>query len=780
VGDQNVRQSAGNIDRRRFLKLFSLASGGALAPEAALASSTSPTSRGEGLKLLPGGIDFSPATGLQRQRIPSACWQCVTRCGIVGYLEDGRLVKIEGHPEMLSTGGTICARGQAGINQVYNPDRILHPLKRVGRRGEGKWERISWDEALDLLVNGGEIAGREVKGLQTLRDEGAPEKFMFHYGRMVGSDYLILMYHFLTRYGTATIGDHNSICVSAGALASGLTGDAAGAADYSNAKVILNFGASELDAGLNHVPRARGWASALARGAKMYTFDVRLSNTAARSSEWIPIRPGTDLAVALAMSKVLIDHDLHDEEFIRDHTNVTVAELREHLAPYTPEWAEGVSGVPAVRIREIALEFGRTKPGMCIGLRGAFMHANGVQTQRAIYMLRALSGNVGPTGSRSPRPRWNYAFPFPQPEEPPKSLDILNGEEGAFAITDMGVSHQIVHMIDKGPERPDIYMVYCHNPVYSNGDCLANARLYADEEKVPFLVSVDVAMSETTELADLVLPDASYLERWCLEGKTSPDGVPEYYLRQPMHAPLGEARNFVDVSCELAKRLEIGLGFDSAEEFVRETCDATPGVKEAGGFEYMKEHGIWHDRNAEAQEYPRGEVNIRSDTLSEKGFDAVPAWMSIPAHEAMAEDALILTTFKVPVQTHSRTQGCKWLTELYHENPAWIHPETAAARGIRDGDEIVVRSKVGEITTRARVTEGVHRKALAISHHAGHWAWGEYASGKKSSVHKAEADGANRWWKANGSHPNLIIPNAGDPISGALCWMDTVVTVERA
>lgn len=772
---------ATGMSRSRFLRLAALAPGALLPARAASAGEPSPdTTTPGGLALRAGGVDYSPATGMERRSVPSACWQCTSRCAIVGHLEGGRLVKIEGHPEMLSTGGRICARGQAGINQVYHPDRVLHPLLRVGRRGEGRWRRISWSEALDLLVDGGEVAGRKVKGIGALRAEGRPERFMFHYGRTTGSDATILLSHFLPRYGTGTVGNHDSICMWAGGIGSALTGDVSGAADLGQARIILSFGSSLLDAGVNHTPTVRACADALARGAKLYTFDVRLSNTAARSTEWIPVKPGTDLAIALAMCHVLLESGLHDADFVRDHTNVTERALWEHLAAYTPEWAEEKSGVPAARIRDLALELARTRPGMVISARGAFMHANGVQTQRAVDLLRALSGNVGPHGSRLPRARWAPPFPTPAPERPPRSLDVFGGKPGAYALTGEVISHQIVRSIDEGPERPDVYLVYCHNPVYSNGDCRANARLYADEEKVPFLVSVDVAMSETTELADLVLPDATYLERWTLEGKTSPSGIPEYYVRQPVHAPLGEARNFVDVACELAERMGMGLGFPSAEAFVRATCDATPGVREAGGFETLKARGIWHDRAARPTTYERGRVNVRSEELERRGFPAIAAWMPVPGHEAMAEGELILTTFKVPVQTQSRTQGCKWLTELYHDNPAWIHPETAAARDIRDGDRIVVRSAVGTMTTRARVTEAVHPRAVAISHSAGHWAWGEYASGKRSPVHQPESDGENRWWTEHGTHPNLVIPSAGDPISGSMCWNDTVVTVERA
>jgi anaerobic selenocysteine-containing dehydrogenase len=767
-----------DLKRRNFIKLAALGAAAGLL-EGSRALGDEGVLKGEP-QLSTGGSDFSLVTGKERRAIPSACWQCVNTDATIGYVEDGRLVKIEGNPRMLSSQGRLCARGQAGVNQVYNPDRLLHPLVRTGRRGEGRWKRISWDDALDLLVNGGEIAGRPVKGLKTLRDEGIPERYFFHYGRMTGSDWLINNYFFMQAYGSDTIGDHNSICVAAGGAAYNFTGDAGGAADWEDANIILNFGSSNMEAGFGHLATIRRCTNALAKGAKMYVFDVRLSNTAAKATEWIPIRPGTDMSVILSMCHVLMDEGLADEESIRDLTNVSVTELANHLAQYTPEWAEQISGVPASTIRSIAREFGTTRPGMCIGSRGLFMHYNGVQAYRALFMLRAISGNVAPTGTRSPRPRWNYPFEFPQPTQEAKSLDVLTGEKGDYLFTGYHVSHQIVNMIDEGPERPDIYLVYCHNPVYSNGECDKNIRVYGDVDKIPFLVAVDIAMSETTELADLILPDATYLERWTLEATTSPDGIPEYYIRQPMHAPLGEARNWIDVLCEIGVKLDLDLGFSSAEEFVRETCNNTPGVKEAGGFEYMRENGIWHDRSGEASEYKRPAVSLKSDELEQAGFGGLPSWMAHPDHEQMDADDLILTTFKVPVQTHSRTQGCKWLTEIFHDNPAWINPRTAASRGIKHGDVIKIKSRVGEITTKAHITEGVHPDAVAIAHHAGHWAWGHYASGKKTAEHVSEVDSHNKWWKDNGTHVNRIIPCIGDPIAGSMCWMDTLVRVERA
>ncbi len=338
-----------------------------------------------------------------------------------------------------------------------------------------------------------------------------------------------------------------------------------------------------------------------------------------------------------------------------------------------------------------------------------------------------------------------------------------------------------------------------------------------------------------------------------------PSQIQEYYIRQPMVPPLGEARDFCDVVCDIAKRLGLDLGFNSAEEFVKDCCDNTPGVKEAGGFAYMKAHGAWYDKKAkpayynhaktvdvsgavldeatgvyykkqsgdtdyssldgkhaakqyvaqlcgdgkphkgfppDSHRWKTGILELRSKALADKGFDALPSWMSIPEHEKMASDDLFLTTFKVNVQIHSRSQNCKWLTEIYHENPAWINPQTAAPRGISDGDLIKVKSSVGEIVTKARVCEAVVPGVIAISHHMGHWAYGGYASGKSCADnygHACEPDCHNKWWgvgskdkgpkvwrEGRGVHVNWIIPNVGDPIAGALRWMDTVVKVTKA
>jgi anaerobic selenocysteine-containing dehydrogenase len=821
--------------RRTFVKNLGVA-GASIAAVTTLGTSKTQAGLLKGHLKIKGGKDFSPATLKERKAIPSACWQCVTRDAMIGYVEDGRIVKVEGNPALPRTNGKLCARGQAGPNQVYDPDRLLHPMKRVGKRGEGKWKRISWDEALD------EVTAR----LKKLQDEGHPEKFMFHYGRMKASSSKIIKSYFLPAYGTKTIGNHTSICEGGKWTAQELVwGKHYDVNDVSRTNFILNFGCNFFETHTSHIPLSqRAIKAKTKRGVRIVTFDVRLSNTAAKSDEWIPIKPGTDLAVLLAMSNVVMQKGLYDSKFIETWTNVTVDQLKKHLKQYTPAWAEKISGVPAAKIESLALEFAKAKPGTLVNYRGSVAHYNGVDTERAALMLEAICGYIDVPGGRCKAvgPKWKSTYKTPKTH--PKKLKIIDGF-GDIAYPTHHANHQVLKMIKDGKNgRPDIYMIYCYNPAYVNGECQENIDILKDEALIPYFVAVDVGYSESTALADLILPDATYLERWDWEGHASYDQIQEYFIRQPLIEPLGEARDFKDVCCEIAKRLggDIAktMAFGSAKEFVRDACDNTPGVKEVGGFDYMVAHGAWYPRNAipsyhsyakslkekdlkgtivdektgviwkgkEGEDYTStknaykkyvgqmingkaykgfkpdkinksGKFEIHSEFLKKKGFPAFPSWIPVPEHQSMKKNDLILTTFKVNVQTHSRTQNCKYLTEIYHENPAWINSQTAKSLGIKDGGWIEVSSPVGKIKTKAHVTEGIVPGVIAISFHCGHWQYGRYASGNKAPMGRNDdSDLKLMWWKWHGEHPNWIIPNSPDPVAGQQRFMDTVVKVK--
>ena len=179
-----------------------------------------------------------------------------------------------------------------------------------------------------------------------------------------------------------------------------------------------------------------------------------------------------------------------------------------------------------------------------------------------------------------------------------------------------------------------------------------------------------------------------------------------------------------------------------------------------------------------------GKFEIYSELLKKKGFSPMPAWVYVPEYEKMGKDQLVLLGFKVAIQTHSRTQNCKWLTEIYHDNPALINTATAAELGLKDGDRIKVKSTVSEITTKLKTIEGIVPGVIGISFHCGHWEYGRYASGKKSSEfaqdEKQDPDLKLKWWKEKGMHPNWIIPNSSEPISGQWRMNDAIVSVSKA
>ena len=839
-----------SLNRRNFMSL-SAASGAVLA---AGAVDSRPALAGS-VTFAKGGRDFSPVTGRERKAIPTACWQCVTRDSLIGFVEDGRLVKLEGHPESIRTNGVICAKGQAGVNQVYFPDRILHPLRRVGKRGEHKWKRISWDEALD------EIAAR----LKPLRDAGTPEKFMFQYGRMKASQSKV-MSDFMAAYGTKTIGNHTSICEGGKWTSQELMwGGHYDNWDFDKTDFVLIFGSNMLNTHTNHIPVAQKLIEAhVGRKVPVYVFDVRLTNTAAHADEWIPINVGKDGLVALSMVNVIMNEGLYKKDLFKfmkvsadrkASMDEKIAAVKEQVAKFTPEFAEKESMVPAGKIRDLARRFAKAKSGVVVSYRGTIAHQHGADQERAMMLLAAVTGNVNSPGGRCQGV--GAGWKSPKSKHPKaRALDINHGFPGQVAYPTHKVSNQVLKMIKDGRNgRPEVYMWACYNPVYVNGEVNENREIMMDESIMPFLVCSTIVYDESSSLADIIVPDVTYLERWDWEDMVSPTQVAEYYFRQPLIKPLGESRDFGDMCVGLAKRLGIELAWKDKEDFVRQSCEMTPGVKEAGGFEYMKKHGVWHDKNANPdylafetripasaleadgvifdeasgvywnwheskakteaeaktvgyQNTPKsykgfvgqevdGEVyrgfkpdavnksgflEFYSELMKAKGMPVFPTYTPIPEHVEMAPDELHLTTYKVAVHTHSRTSHCKWLSEIYHDNPGWMNPKTAAERGLKDGDVIRVHNKLGGITTNVHVTEGIIPGVIAISYHVGREHSGRYGSGSPSPIPGVadDPDFNNKWWDKHGVHPNAIIASSPDEISGQQRWMDTVVRVEKA
>ena len=838
------------------------------------------------------------------KQVPGMCQLCSTVCGIVGHVKDGRLIKIEGNPNDPNSRGHLCARGHAGLNHLYHPERLLYPIKRVGKRGEGKWRRITWDEALD------EIAEK----LKAVRESGHPEEFAFHQGRQRSKDALK---RFLDAYGTKTQLSHRALC-SGNRRAANLTylwESDWDLNDVEHSKYILNFGSNAFEAHQGHVPFAtRIQNGRFKNGAKLVTFDVRLSNTAGGSDEWFAPFPGTDGAVALAMCHTILKENLHDAEFISRWTNVTVDELREHVKPYTADWAEGVSGIPAADIRRIAIEFANAAPActtMCN--RGSSAHINGFYNDRAIQLLNALVGSVGKKGGWCWSP-WGGLDPVVKtPKMPPgaKTWSVLE-DPPEYPLANvwrrMRVGELVYLYLLQGRTKLQAYMTYNLDSPLTWPEESLTQQVLTNEKMIEFHVCINCFYNETAHYADIVLPWATYLERWDLDARGAYNLRPYVGLRTPMIEPLGESKDVREFFPELAKRIGGGMEEwyqESIEEYMEEWASNVPKNPETGkqGLERLLDEGAWEaEREPFYEPYnipladdemqgvvvdptsgiilkdevgigimqdgkplrgfktPSRKFEIRSlfvqkigrnedcsELIARSGVsktksrpanhqghdvevDPMPTWFQPVEHQHLADDEMIMTSFKWNVHNHGRTMNLKWLAEIVHSNPAWINPQTASKLGLKDGDWIELtsyystelekqsphlkrddlptsdgRRSVATMRVPIVTMEGIHPRAIAMSNSCGHWQYTSVAQARKEPVsdgHLVGSDGQayrdadwerNMWWEdqsdndpkqwkpntGNGWNQNRLMPIAPDPVSGQQSFHDTVVKVTK-
>jgi anaerobic selenocysteine-containing dehydrogenase len=694
--------------------------------------------------------------------LASTCRLCPAGCGILGEVVDGRVTRIAGNPRHPNNRGKLCSRGIAGLNVLYDPDRLLFPLKRSGARGEGRWNRITWEQALD------EIAKR----LAPLREQGKTDALWVEQG--AGGEQDLLFLHFLRSFGHPTVFSDSSFPAENRAAAQILTWGAGPLVnDAGKTRFILNFGVNPYENHEQYVPLAQRIVEArLNNGAKMVTFDVRLSNTAGKSHEWIPLVPGTDGIVALALAQHILQQGLHDAEFLNKWTNVTPSRLLEHLAAYTPEQAEKTSGVKAAEIRRLAEELARAKPATILTGRGVGGHQNGTLNERCVSLLCAVVGNIDVPGGNCL----------------PRVLDL--GEPALKSVYPS--SPRAFSDLKEGRNRPEVFLAYLANPAYANPAAGEIVQILKDEKKVPFLIAADTHLTETGALADILLPMATYLESWNLETRPAMDLVPFVSIRQPICAPLGKSLAMGEAVLELGKRLggEVAkaVPFAKSEEFIDRAAARIEGLAASGGVQGLKKEGVWLQPGARAQyrsfekkgfPTPSGKAEIFSKRLLDRGLPALPVYEPASAYRDFKEGELILTVHRVNVMSPA-LGNAKWLAEIFHANFLWLNPRTAESRGIREGDTVKVASKAGTLTVKVRLSQGVHPRAATLAEGLGHSELGKIARAKAAKT--ADLDSGLVWWEkeGNGVNPLAVVPLDLDPVAGGPAWNDTRITITKA
>jgi len=453
--------------------------------------------------------------------IPTICFNCEAGCGLLAFVEKEthRIRRFEGNPEHPGSRGRNCAKGPATLNQVTDPERIRYPLKRVGSRGEGKWQRVSWDEVLD------DLGGRIRKALQ----EDRRNEIMYHVGRP-GHE---LLYHqrILHSWGIDGHNSHTNVC-SAGARAGYAfwSGIDRPSPDHAHARFILLL-SSHLEAGHYFNPHAQRIIEGKERGAKICVIDTRLSNTASKADYWISSWPGSEAAILLAMCNVLLQEDLFDRQFVRqwvnweeylreEHSNMPqtfrsfVQILKDTYAQYTPEFAAKEAGIEPDVIVEVARQIADAGSAFSshVWRNTAAGNLGGWQVARALQLLGVLAGAVGSVGGTAPNAANKY-IPAPPLMPPPAKVwnELLIPREYPLAFFEM--SYLLPHFLKEGRGKLAMYFTRVYNPVWTNPDGMSWIEMLCDETRVERHACLTPTWSETAWFADYVLPMGHASER---------------------------------------------------------------------------------------------------------------------------------------------------------------------------------------------------------------------------------------------------------------------------
>lgn len=686
------------ISRRDFVKL-SAAAGAAVGTGAAADSPRPPGWR-----------------GTQRiERVASTCEMCFWRCGIIAEVADGKVLRITGNPDHPLTRGRLCARGNAGTELLYDSDRLKYPLLGSGKRGEKELARTGWDNALDYFA----------KRLSDLKTQYGPESVALFPHGVASSFFGTLM----RAYGSPNRAEPAfAQCRGARDVGYALTfGRDLGSPeplDFENTKLVVLIG-SHIGENV-FTSQVTAFADALSNGAKLIAVDPRFSTSAAKADWWLPIRPGTDIALLLAWMNVLIAEKGYDQEYIQAYAT-GFAELEEHVRGCTPEWAESITEIPAADIRATARAMAEARPAVLLHPgRHVAWYGDDTQRARAMAILTALTGSWGrkggiflPTALKTGRMN---TPPFPKSQ---RGRADGAGSTFPFASEEQGVTNGLIDATLTGKPYPiKAWIIYGQNVLESIPQ---RQKTIAAMEKLEFIAVIDVMPMEQVNYADLVLPEATYLERYDPPHVAASAKQPFVAIRQPAVEPMYESKPGWWIAKQLARRLglEPYLPWSEPEQHldalvqplgVNKTVLRNRGAVPFAGRPYID------DRLPEdGPLFPTasGKIELYSSELKKAGFDPLPRYTT---HDNPPLGYLRLLDGRSAVHSFARTQNNAALSSLAAENEVWINTTTARELGLRNGQRVVLQNQDGvkSLPIKVSVTEGIRRDCAFMAHGFGH------------------------------------------------------------
>lgn len=771
------------LSRREFMRLAALAAG------TAAAGSLIPAAQAAGCYDCH-KISEPPYRKQSHRWLPSVCNVCRAQTGILcdviydqetGVKTVAKAAPNPNNPVGLANvssdfiehsggGAAICPKGGSAVMTLYDPNRVKKPLIRrnpeKGKNIDPKFEEISWDEALSLIS----------EKLKSARDSGEPEK-LFWLADENNSQHI--QQDFCNLYGTPNFYTQTSLYDSSRRAAYRLVMGDEPLID-GQTKYFLIFGWNPLSSfDQAYLPRVI-MNGITVNEAKLVVIDPQLSFSASKSHEWIPIMPGTDAALALAIGHVIVyekpfGETLYDERFVSDWT-VGFEDYRAYIEDKTPEWAEKITGVPASTIRRIAVEFATTKPAVVYFGSGISQQSNGVQTGRAIAMLALLTGQVDRHGSLIiPNRQGNVHLPVSY------ELTHKKPDDGRFLFGQESLVYALSVISENALFRPKAGVIVGLNPVMT----LPGTMNVIDALKmIDFLVVVDTHITETAELADIVLPGTTHFERLGLI--TSWVTWPVVSLRRQVIKPVFDQPTEYELMITLGKMLKLRdsegrLFFDnlSYEDYLsRELENGAPHITlsdmiELPGAVWVDPNGTKYEKYLEEVHVPAGgrtDENgiIRSADGSPVGvvikgnvyrgfntpsrklefvsgsfrdrkdnegnpIDPLPVY----TQRTILPDKtypLYLVEWKESTHYEASTQNNQWLLEIKNANPISINPVTAEELGFARGDVVVVESPYAKDRAVVRVTERIKPGVVGMMFGFGHWKLGDQAKGRGTNV----------------------------------------------
>ena len=658
--------------------------------------------------------------------VNSSCTLCPGGCGITVRKIDDRAVKIEGMNGHPVNNGGLCILGLSGLQLLYGPTRVKTPLKRVGKRGQGRWEKISWKDAISQVAT----------PLGDLRKNGQSHTVGFISDSDRGT-VPRLFERFLTVYGSPNLMRPSSIIDTYELTLYLMQGaQAQPGFDFENANFILSFGSGILDGWGSPVRMFRANSTWCNTGGKMIQIEPRLSNTAAKSDKWIPINPGTEGALALAIAHVIIKESLYDTEFINYYSEGFEEWKRLVLDEYSPDSIAAITGIDSTTIIALARSFARASNPLAICGRGQGATPGSLYECIAVHALNALVGNIDKKGGIFTIAEPDY-INWPEVEMDATAAmgmqnDRLDGAGSDKYPFSRYLLNRLAQAIDSGKPYPlKALFVAGANPLYTIPDTKAVIEAF---DKVPFVVSFSSYMDETAQYADLVLPNHAYLERYedipTIAGMTTP----AIGLSRPVVEPLYNTKHTGDVIILLAKALGGTISDAFAWNNYDECLEQTLGDK----WRVMVERGFWS--------YPDFFVrpHVESfDTVSGK-FDFAPK-EAAPLQEfkpvRIDGDKADYPLLLVPYDSIRLASGdigdppfvMKTVedtvlkgTDVFIE----VNPKTAGEHGLREGQLAMVSTPVGNARVRVHLFDGIMPGVVALPRGLGHTAFGDYLAGK--------------------------------------------------